>query len=353
MAKQMQTRVRALMIGMCLGWPLACPESTRAKPPEPPELLGRMEQAAAKIDTYRATATTSVCPHFRAPIREQSAPGDKVALLEEADWPKPAKVTVMDFTASGDRFLRAGTERYQAQVPSTSAYLVRESIDKVAYNGKAATYYKVGSGRANRTAAYRWIAGELVEPRQLAYRSTTGTSRLDDLQGYARSGKMGISEASFEGRSVLVVEAPTGESAKLGYKIWVDPGRGFLPIRMEEYSRGKLIRRIVGIEHKNLNGVWFPVAGTLEQIEHQDPDNLGRVRAHVRLEVDPATVHLNPQLSPETFDLRLPPGTKVSDEVLRRTFVVAESNNEALDDQKAPAHRQQASAPASAPAGSK
>ena len=301
---------------------LACVQLAYGDPPEPQALLDRMTAAADSIDTFAAAVT----------VEEQWRMSNGV-FLDEPDWLEPHVSCLGQFLVSGERY-------YDSFVLQVSRTGKQKAVER-GYDGaiESAYTYALGTTRFRgyrRHEATRWNEGALQDPRELAYRTTRRWSRIAYLHQFVDAGKMVVSEATLEGEAVFLVEAfglprtaETPDNPPYAFRIWVAPSRGFLPLRIEEHKHkaekelGDLVYRYDGIEHVEAEpGVWFPVRGVLEHIEYRDPQNKGKVRSTVTLEVAPDSLDLHPDTSPAAFQVDFPPGMTVEDHVAGTRYIV-------------------------------
>lgn len=106
------------------------------------------------------------------------------------------------------------------------------------------------------------------------------------------------------------VELSHGEST-----IWVDPARGFVPVRYHEMQRGVLIRSIEVEYHSDPRAGWLPASWKNTQL---DPD--GKVVVSMSCQV--TEVRVGALLPADTFRAELPAGTWVRDYVRNATYIV-------------------------------
>lgn len=147
--------------------------------------------------------------------------------------------------------------------------------------------------------------------------------------------------------------------------VWIDAERGYRPLRYEKYRdwiertetedrfvrsddfRWKLqYQRVDNVQLKNIDGIWFPVYGEVQQFGndlepapgvtqddlkaiHSTEEALAKRMLVVKsrpltlftVRVDPATVRLNKGVPKERFSIHFPDGTQVHDALLGIDYV--------------------------------
>jgi hypothetical protein len=136
--------------------------------------------------------------------------------------------------------------------------------------------------------------------------------------------------------SLVVLEVAPEPSAKIdvadwGFRICLDPKRGFMPVEMEQIAYRKsdnapfVQTRKRVTEWKDLgNGVHAPLKGITTTFWSGNREDGHEVASEAILTVDPRNSTWNVEIPEETFELRLPAGTKVIDFLRRGNLVVGE-----------------------------
>lgn len=124
---------------------------------------------------------------------------------------------------------------------------------------------------------------------------------------------------NIEGSSCYVVhlESVTGtHNTKDGYKIWLDPEKGFLPRRIEIYSSNKLTILLGPITLSNFgNNLWFPTETKTTTFSPEFPQgNIGRVIYE--------DIRINQNLGDEKFTPVFESGTKIYDSALGISYTI-------------------------------
>lgn len=90
------------------------------------------------------------------------------------------------------------------------------------------------------------------------------------------------------------------------FKLWIDPAKGFIPIRRDTYhgGTGKLLRRVECNQFEKINGVWIP-----RKFSWNSP-YLGWSEQYTVEQV-----HVNTPIDEKLFDFAFPKGTIVRDEI--------------------------------------
>ncbi|HNQ34804.1 MAG TPA: hypothetical protein PKN80_01930 [bacterium] len=124
---------------------------------------------------------------------------------------------------------------------------------------------------------------------------------------------------SVEGSSCYVahLESVTGSlNPQNGYKIWLDPEKGFLPRKIEIYYSGKLKTVLGPITLSNFgNNLWFPTGAKITTFSPDFPQgNIGRVIYE--------DIRINQNLGDEKFTPVFEPGTKIYDSALGISYTI-------------------------------
>ena len=108
---------------------------------------------------------------------------------------------------------------------------------------------------------------------------------------------------------------------------WLDPGRGFGIVRIEERTgTGALVRRLDVNRMTDVGGgLWVPLEGTVTDFWQLGPD-AGQPMSCTIFKVDAATLRVNEAVDEGLFTLPFPDGTSVWDDITQSDYVVGEDS---------------------------
>jgi hypothetical protein len=249
--------------------PATVPTSHPARFFSPEEVLQEMEKTEAAMGRFDAQTDLTV--------RTWSGNG-------AVPRPKPVAHFFYEWAVSGNRFrvVRPMGDR-------ESGYWSEE----VTFDGAVYSTFDRRSGAATHGARPQWLSTHLVEPRQLAYWTIDGRSRIQDLREFARAGGLHVANVQLGYQPTVCLDTPRNETGHRGYRMWLDPSHAFLPVKIEEYLGDRLVCRTADIYHKDLgHGVWFPMGGKFQQIDDSGPGTPAHIRALVFFDVLPGSVRI-------------------------------------------------------------
>ncbi len=267
-------------------------------------LIPEMETAAQSIDSFQCDLVLTRQSHGTGTI--QCAGGrSHLAILDPSQWPPPRSVSY-NWTVSGERYREHKTAVNTDGSPFDSV---------LTWDGMLCRHHPTRPNRGGLDNEPLVTPGTLFDPRTFAYRPSPVDSLLDELRALHQAGSLTVQETTFENRGVLLIDAVASDTArKLGYKVWVDPARGFLPVQIETYGGPHLAYRYHEIEHVQLpGGRWFPVKGRLDHLLFRCDEHRGQTTDSTYMEVNVSSINLSPPIGPGTFALTFPPGTEVHD----------------------------------------
>jgi len=138
----------------------------------------------------------------------------------------------------------------------------------------------------------------LVPFRPFRYQKWGYFTETDLLNNYAN-----VASASI-GEHKCTVLRDTRSSHSIYEELWLDPDRGYIPLREVVFSRGKAILQIDWDEYKREGTIWVPVGWKIQQLS-------GGVKKTLLGKVLEFSV--NQPIPPEEFEIDFPPGTWVID----------------------------------------
>jgi hypothetical protein len=154
--------------------------------------------------------------------------------------------------------------------------------------------------------------------------------RLPILDGL-RQRKDVVVKAGAPGDPSIVLEtAPDQKGAivypKMGFRVTLDPGHGFMPARIERFEtiKGKLFRRDDRFiaEWKDLGGgLWVPIKIVVHAYDPDDKGTFGERYGESVATVDVGRSTWNTAIPEETFQLAIPAGVSVIDYVRHVEYV--------------------------------
>ena len=176
-----------------------------------------MEAAEQSLETLQCSFTVTMQMLLpRKPVMD----GDKLRFELVPDRPPPTVDTYV-LRASGNKFWRQRTTRKASG----------DVVSLTAWDGVRTLGWRPADKSAvTKAAAPPESAGRIADPRMFAYYETAAASRLDFLRSLP-AGKIVVREITYEDRNVVLVEAVGDTLGQPGYRIWVDPARGFIPVQ--------------------------------------------------------------------------------------------------------------------------
>ncbi|NLX22287.1 MAG: DUF1795 domain-containing protein [Phycisphaerae bacterium] len=272
----------------------------------PARVLDAMEAGAKTVGSFSCTFVVK----FEG--RARSMPDGSMEFRDPADQgPEPKPRGTMEVTVDGERYRRV--ER---------AVRPRDRIETLitAWDGTRGTGYQPGSQKGTIIGPKEafFPDGDIHDPRTFTEYVTPFESRYRFLRDLERQGRLAVQNTVLDDRPMILVEG-FSEDIRRGYRLWVDPTRNHLPVKIErvlELQAGgqRLLRhRHSALYEEVAPGLWFPVKGTLEHVECGDAANVGKVRSRLLMEVDRASIVIAPKVAPETFTIEFPAGTRVLD----------------------------------------
>lgn len=153
-----------------------------------------------------------------------------------------------------------------------------------------------------------------VLPLSLALRPFDKTLGMFDPARLVLTDKRGVTD----GRTCLILryeERPTWSDPAL---VWVDPERGFLPLRCEQKRRGATVQSISISYLRDAKHGWVPSAWTNTQLAPKTGEVVNSVTAKV------TQYHINETIPDATFDVSFPPGTYVHDYRTNKEYILRE-----------------------------
>lgn len=136
--------------------------------------------------------------------------------------------------------------------------------------------------------------------------------------------------------NLLVIESPpsgNSEYNNVGWKVWIDPSRNFLPVRISQWmitgERKILDRDIQIVLAEVAPGVWAPVRGnTTIYFKGSDPKHWGKVGQANMLYLDVDKCKFNNDVDPKLFASIIRDGDTVVDSIRNITYVQGSSDPE-------------------------
>ncbi len=291
--------------------------STRSEAAVPSldELIEKMEAARKTIDQFSCRFTVTKQVQVRS-IRDAEGDLQPVPLDDPAEYPPP-RIRSFNVTVSGKQFRKA------LLAPAGSAVIREETWD-----GSQLIQIMPESGRAAIANRLGSEDMSLADPRDFAYNLTPIASIPGLLRSFPHPEQISVRETAHDGDPVLLVEAVSAQPSTAGVRVWIDPARGFLPVQIERTWGPDVTDRYTEVEHRKVDGVWFPVAGIFQNIISRGADAYrNRIASSTGMQVDPATIKLDPPIGADTFSLVLPAGTDVINMTTRQQYTQGETTD--------------------------
>jgi hypothetical protein len=136
----------------------------------------------------------------------------------------------------------------------------------------------------------------------------------------------------------VVIEAAPDPGAdvtfdKWGFRVSIDPGRGFLPVLTEIFEevngqRLPRIRREITMWKNQGGGLQVPVQTTMRGFitRHEKPELIGALSIEQVMQVDQAHSTWNAEIPDNVFEIALPAGTRVTDAVHQVSYVTGKAD---------------------------
>ena len=270
--------------------------------------------------------------------------------------------------AGGKEFLR-GAEYYTATEEPTDNTVHRTTNIATTFDGERMYFWRhdldhIAAGLPSR-GAVRSLDGsafkDVVTPNVLMgfFAHEKGRLSCGEAISQAKSYSLNREMQTIDGHACYVVEAlgveydPEVPTMGWDVKVWIDPQRGFRPLKIEKYHaiEGQnrwvaLNQRVDNIVLREIDGTWFPVEGisrffrvknldpppgmSLNEFDALSPEERTRIGvfeivssplARI-IQVDPASVKINSGIPQESFVVKFPVGCRVYDEFAQTGYVV-------------------------------
>ena len=129
-----------------------------------------------------------------------------------------------------------------------------------------------------------------------------------------------------------VIETVPGDGTPFqgnGWRLWLNPNNGYLPVRSDKFlqTMDRIVTSMDVTEFKRIaGGVEVPIKATIKQFDaSRFSETLGEVAEVYEYEVDVAKSRWNFEPDADTFEVRLPNGTRVEDSINRKIYVVRDA----------------------------
>ena len=134
------------------------------------------------------------------------------------------------------------------------------------------------------------------------------------VESFKKNKVVSLGTEEIDGTTTWVIEwTPVeAEFSDFHVRYWLDPARGCLPLKSEEYTDAQgesPICRTTYSDLKSYGGLWIPLSGKRDVF-----DSAGKVGASSEISTIRLTV--NEPVPPDTFNVALPPGTAIWDDDL-------------------------------------
>lgn len=265
-------------------------------------------------------------------------------------------------------------EVYETEDCTSLKLHTKETVQiKTAFDGEKCFFYRKSSNERNPERSRGAIAP--LNPSVFSYKITPNVLMGYDVKEFGRSS---LAEAITQAESFHVKEAMEQVNGRLCYvieidsveidpsskvpwdaKVWIDPERGFRPVRIEKYLGGvegdnkyKVLRQRTDVlEMRQVDGIWFPIKGqrawfTISEVtppagmsrkEFDDLSDQERRRVGTYelkkspttrlVTVDFDTIRINQGIEEQEFRVQFPLGCSVYDEFLQSGYVVGRSES--------------------------
>jgi hypothetical protein len=249
---------------------------------------------------------------------------------------------------------------------------------KTAFDGSKCYFYRKSSNERNPMRSRGAISP--LDSGVFCYKITPNILMGYDVKELGRSS---LSEAILQAESFSVreemeeinghscyvieissVEIDPADNEPWHAKVWIDPERGFRPLRIERcYGEGpnkyKILRNRTDIlELQQVDGVWFPTKGQrswyklrnvippngmsseeFSKLHPKEQRSIGKIELkkspNTRLAtVEYDTIKINQGIDPEKFRVKFPLGCAVFDNFLQAGYVVGESDASSENESK-------------------
>jgi hypothetical protein len=282
-----------------------------AKEIVPEKVMSAMEKADAAMSSFRCKFSVT----YQNMVRHESGEDGKDVVIRLApDEFPPAEIHEHDVLVADGKWWRRDVD--QSQNPPIVRSRTWDGSKEINWNENAVKAQK------DSKVKYYW-GGRINDPRDFAFQNDPNSSRLSVLRQSMDEGTLSMSHDSLGDVKTVRVEGtmtePGSERVFL-YKVWVDPAKGFMPVQTDVFIAGSLALRYHNIELTQVSaGRWFPTKGTLDNIQFRDQAQKGITNMRIQMVVDPESVKLDPDIAPDAFTLRVPPGIEIVDfdEMLR------------------------------------
>lgn len=145
---------------------------------------------------------------------------------------------------------------------------------------------------------------------------TPSTPWSVELQKQMQSGFLRSSALAHKESGLLVLDVPKTADASYMQRLYVDPAHGYLVKRIESFNRGRLVTKDEAVEVSMVApSVWFPTKWVMVSYDANGAE-LAREIVEVK------ALRVNVEIPDDVFVPDFPVGTRVSDMLHNRVFVV-------------------------------